>query len=196
MGRIWRVIRGHPGPSTLLALFGAAVIFAARELVIERMASAANGAIDDAIRSGWLSWFVTGGAWATVLILMLVFAAAAAWLAFRVGRHGYGKHYCLNALDDLYNEGVGLRNGLLQPIPGFQFQVEKDKLEAWDDKVVQLLGYLSIPARSRFRTLNLFQPKFAAVEGKDPQQILLETFWNEKLDRLRAEIDKLEHTTG
>ena len=66
------------------------MIYVAKELVIERSASAANGAIDEAIRDGWLDWFLTGGAWATVLILMLTFAAAAAWLAFRIGRHGYG----------------------------------------------------------------------------------------------------------
>ena len=183
--KVWHIAWGHPGPAAAVAILLGGLVFAARELAIHRIAGAANETIDEALKNGNLEWFIKGGVWIMFLALLIALAASAFWLGIRTGKHGYGKRYCLDAIDNLYAAGVGERNRFLPVIPNLNLAEETEKLEKWYDEVVQLLSYLSIPARSRFRTLNLFPPKYAPAQGKTNDQIRIETFWNEKLDRLQ-----------
>ncbi len=102
------------------------------------------------------------------------------------------KEQARKTLDDLFAEGVRHRNRLLQPIQeGYDDAAERETLGDWSDRVVRKLDDASIPVgpRSRFRTLNLFQPKHAQPGGRGADQVKLEAIWNEKLDRLREIID-------
>jgi len=187
--RLYRVVIGNPGPTSALLILGGVIVTIAQHLLIDRAAGAANRAIDGAISSGWLGWFVTGGIWATFLILMGAFALAAFWLGTRVGRYGYGRRYCIIVLDDFFAEGVAHRNRLIPVIQNFDHRNEISIQQEWDADVLQILRHISLKARSKFRTLNLYDGKFHMAEGKDARQLHIESVWNEKLDRLRSIID-------
>ena len=97
------------------------------------------------------------------------------------------------ALDELFAEGVRHRNRLLVPIKNYDDVKEREMLGDWSDRVVQELDSANVPIgpRSRFRTLNLFEPQHSPVAGRPLEQVKLEAIWNEKLNRLRAIVDDL-----
>jgi hypothetical protein len=103
------------------------------------------------------------------------------------------KEQARQALDDLFADGVRQRNRLLQPLQEYDDAAEREMLGDWSDRVVRKLDDANVPVgpKSRFRTLNLFQPKHAAVAGRGADQVKLEAIWNEKLDRLQKIIDGL-----
>ena len=94
-------------------------------------------------------------------------------------------------LDDLYAEGVQLRNQLqnrLRSPKSGDILDARDRFRGWHKKVLLALDndLISNCRRSRFRTLDLFNPNIISGSSKLEQQ---EALWNEKLDRLRHIID-------
>ena len=94
-------------------------------------------------------------------------------------------------LDDLYAEGVQLRNQLqnrLRSPKSGDILDARDRYGGWHKKVLLALDndLVSNRRRSRFRTLDLFSPNIISGSSKLEQQAAL---WNEKLDRLRHIID-------
>jgi len=107
------------------------------------------------------------------------------------------KRELAKTLDDLYSEGVELRNQLrnqlqnrlLSPKIGDILEA-RDRFRGWHKEVLLALDndLISNRRRSRFRTLDLFNPNIISGSSKLEQQ---EALWNEKLDRLRQIIDLL-----
>ena len=103
------------------------------------------------------------------------------------------KRELAKTLDDLYAEGVQLRNQLqnrlLSPKIGDILEA-RDRFRGWHEEVLLALDndLISNRRRSRFRTLDLFNPNIISGSSKLEQQ---EALWNEKLDRLRQIIDLL-----
>jgi hypothetical protein len=119
---------------------------------------------------------------ATAAFLLLIAAGMAVLRGLRSRRLAIAK-----ALDDLYAEGVGHRNRLIPVIVGFDHQQEEEKLGDWSNRVMAQCDdrYVAMREKSAFRTLNLFTPRFANVQGKDPRQAHCEAMWTEKLERLK-----------
>jgi hypothetical protein len=103
------------------------------------------------------------------------------------------KRELAKTLDDLYAEGVQLRNQLqnrlLSPKIGDILEA-RDRFRGWHKEVLLALDndHISNRRRFRFRTLDLFNPNTISGSSKLEQQ---EALWNEKLDRLRQIIDLL-----
>ena len=103
------------------------------------------------------------------------------------------KRELAKTLDDLYAEGVQLRNQLqnrlLSPKIGDILEA-RDRFRGWHKEVLLALDndLISNFRRSRFRTLDLFNPNIISGSSKLEQQ---EALWNEKLDGLRQIIDLL-----
>ena len=103
------------------------------------------------------------------------------------------KRELAKTLDDLYAEGVQLRNQLqnrlLSPKSGDILEA-RDRFRGWHKEVLLALDndLISNRRRSRFRTLDLFNPNIISGSSKLEQQ---EALWNEKLDGLRQIIDLL-----
>ena len=96
-------------------------------------------------------------------------------------------------LDDLYAEGVQLRNQLqnrLRSPKSGDILEARDRFRGWHNKVLLALDndLISNRRRSRLRTLDVFNPNTISGSSKLEQQ---EALWNEKLDRLRHIIDLL-----
>jgi hypothetical protein len=100
-------------------------------------------------------------------------------------------------LDDLYADGAKYRNSLIPPLEHFNraidFDKEEARLEAWNQRALKALEHplVAVAERSRFRTLDSFQPEHHPMAGKSPHQEKIEGIWNEKLKRLRAIIDSV-----
>ena len=105
------------------------------------------------------------------------------------------KSEATKALDDLYAEGVGHRNRLIQPLLDYDDAAERTNLEEWGERVLKRSreAGVRISARSAFRTLNLFTPQFHKVAGKMDAQSHVEAMWNEKLSR-RSHVGDLPNT--
>jgi hypothetical protein len=98
-------------------------------------------------------------------------------------------------LDDLYAEGVQLRNERRSAKSGDIFDA-RDRFRGWHKKVLLALDndLISNRRRSRLRALDLFNPSITGGSSKLEQQ---ETKWNENLDRLRQIIHiDLVNATG
>ena len=98
------------------------------------------------------------------------------------------------ALDDLFAEGVAYRNKLL-PIQAVDLLTAVDTLRDWSGRVLSRLDAAGIPlrTRSRFRTLDRFEPKVLVhTNERLPGIIRLEAIWNKKLELLREIIDGFE----
>jgi hypothetical protein len=94
-------------------------------------------------------------------------------------------------LDDLYAEGVQLRNkvrNVLRSPKSGDILDARDRFRGWHKKVLLALDndLISNRRRSRLRTLDLFNPSIVGGSSKLEQQKAL---WNENLDRLRQIID-------
>jgi len=106
-----------------------------------------------------------------------------------------------SALDDLYAEGTKRRDLLIPPLEHFNHKVDYDKedakLEAWNQRALTVLDHplIAVADRSRFRTLDSFEPETHPMAGKSPRQEKLEAVWNEKLRQLRAIIDEVGETS-
>jgi len=98
------------------------------------------------------------------------------------------------AVDDLKAEAVAYRNELIPALENYGHDAEWGKLKDWNDRVLQKLDEAGVPvsARSRVRTLNLFQAVYHDEEGKDGRQSKLESIWNEKINRLQKIIDNFD----
>jgi hypothetical protein len=94
-------------------------------------------------------------------------------------------------LDDLFAEGVKIRNRLLAPMTSYDDVGERKVMNDWSDRVVRKLGDagITIGPISRFRTLDRFEAKTMGDPSRSSAQVHLEAIMNEKLDRLRAIID-------
>ena len=128
-------------------------------------------------------------AWLLYPALIFVGAGLALWI------DGWlRKSEATKALDDLYAEGVGNRNRLIQPLTDYDDAAERTKLEEWSKRVLERSreAGVRISARSAFRTLNLFTPQFHMAAGKTDAQSQVEAMWNEKLSRLQAIIGTLD----
>jgi hypothetical protein len=101
----------------------------------------------------------------------------------------------IRALDDLYAEAVGYRNKLIPPLPTFDYDAEHARMKAWEEKVAGLLYFLP-HHHSPLRTLNEFHARARPGIGKVERQVRMESFWNEKIDRLGALIQKLGAQAG
>ena len=98
------------------------------------------------------------------------------------------------ALDDLFAEGVAHRNKLL-PVQSIDLLTAVDTLHDWSGRAVSTLDAAGIPlrARSRFRTLDRFEPKILVKANERlPGIIQLVAIWNKKLELLREIIDGIE----
>ncbi|MEX0852960.1 MAG: hypothetical protein WD036_06730 [Bauldia sp.] len=107
-----------------------------------------------------------------------------------------------SALDDLYAEGTKHRDALIPPLEHFRniidFDNEDARLEAWNEQALKVLDHplIAVAERSRFRTLDSFEPEIHPMDGKSPRQDKLEAVWSEKLNRLRAIIDNVGAEPG
>jgi hypothetical protein len=83
------------------------------------------------------------------------------------------------------------RNKLLKPLSPYDDPSQREIVGTWSDRVLEKLNEAKVPLalKSRFRTLNLFQPQPLPIAGRDPAQVMLEAIWNEKLRQLREIID-------
>ncbi len=97
-------------------------------------------------------------------------------------------------LDDLFAEGVKLRNRLIPAIENYDNNNARSEMRRWSNKVVRTMtdAKVKLGARSRFRTFNRFDPEYTEAEGKSPAQHTVEAIYNEKLERLRAAIDSFD----
>lgn len=89
-------------------------------------------------------------------------------------------------LDDLFAEGTNRRNYLRTAPPNIGFSEFQYTFDRWNGRVIAVLDSFSVADKSRFRTLNLFEPKNVGSPPNEPDRRRLEAIWNEKLDRLSA----------
>jgi hypothetical protein len=97
------------------------------------------------------------------------------------------------ALDALFAIGVRGRNRLIPPIRDFDYASERQKLIEWSDLVVEQMGnkFIKPSERSRFRTLDTYDPEPMRRGPITEGQMQVQTIWTEKLKRLRAVIDRI-----
>ena len=164
-----------------------------RELLLGRAVEAGNKALDQVAQPGILAWLVGPGVWALFLGITVALIAASIWLGFRIGKFGFGRHYCISALDDLYAEGVQRRNNLQASFPEFNYDENHAAFMEWNGDVIQILGQLSVRERAWFRTLNQFEWKYDIAKAvSDPRYKYAQALWNEKLLRLSTIIARVE----
>jgi len=169
------------------------LVAAFRELLSSRAVEAGNQALDQVAKPGTFAWLVGPGMWVLFLGLTIALIAASVWLGIRLGKYGFGRRYCISALDDLYADGVSQRNNLQSRLPDYDFKEVHAAFVQWNNDVIQILGQLSIRERAWFRTLNTFTWKYVVSQGvNDPRYKFAQAMWNEKLDRLNTIIARIE----
>ena len=85
------------------------------------------------------------------------------------------------------------RNRLTRPVPDFEYAAERQRLVDWSDRAVEKLQseFVNAGERSRFKTLDRYQPEPMGAEPISEPQVHIQTMWSEKLKRLRAIIDRI-----
>jgi hypothetical protein len=96
-------------------------------------------------------------------------------------------------LHDFVAAGVEQRNRLLRKVESFDYTAERERLVDWSKRVVETLDsdLVTVSERSRFEILGQYTPKPMSREPVPEGQLHIQTMWTEKLERLRAIIDRI-----
>jgi hypothetical protein len=140
---------------------------------------------DDALRQRF--WFAE-------IVALLIFLAGL-WIGIGWVR-GFTskatKSQVVQRLADLFAEGVGHRNDVSAIADhAYDYNAATSALNDWDGRVSLFIDerFFTVSERSRFRTLDRFTTSLD-LSGYHPKQAHLIAMWNEKLDRLKALIDR------